>query len=75
MQFRPVGIEGPGEELAPEAQEFGESVGPRRGCRPWRKEMLSVMVAMTRPCCFQSRLLPRYKRLFPALIGSFGPIY
>ena len=49
MQFRPVGVEGPGEELAPEIADFGEGL---RWVRPSRRSAgeescSDVIVAMT----------------------------
>jgi hypothetical protein len=43
MQFRPVGVEGAGEELTPEAANFGEQAGPsvvagRRGGKGSRSD-------------------------------------
>jgi hypothetical protein len=71
MQFRSVGIEGPGEELAPESPEFTKGVGLsdaacRRGgvrCRADSRH--------DEPAFFVRRLLSR-GALFGALARSFG---
>ena len=52
MQFRPVGIERPGEEVAPEGAEFGEGFCGRTSAGGRDEEEADVIVAMTRPLFF-----------------------
>jgi hypothetical protein len=69
VQFRPVGIERPDEELAPERAEFAEQTGgstvivryPGRRCQSRHDKT----------CLFIRRLLSRGAP-FAALTGSFG---
>ena len=70
MQFRPVGVECPGEELAPEGADFGEGPDRPSRLRVGEEREPDVMVAMTRPAFFR-RLLSR-GALFGALTASFG---
>jgi hypothetical protein len=64
MQFRPVGIECPGEELTPEGADFSEKGVDRRSRLPaWAEKDSDVMVAITRPAFFD-RDFCRSERLF-----------
>jgi hypothetical protein len=52
VQFRPVGVEGPGEEGAPEGAEFGERLSPANLPVAETEVEADVIVAMTRPVVF-----------------------
>jgi hypothetical protein len=71
VELRPVGIEGPGEELAPEGAEVGEGARPSiadagRGGKRARSD------ARHDESCLFSGDFCRAKRFLGALTGSFG---
>lgn len=74
MQFRPVGVEGPGEELAPEVADFGDSACMPGAVACRGRERCGVAGCHdTGPAVFRSRPLPRWKRPFWGVEGEFWP--
>jgi hypothetical protein len=71
MQFRPVGIKSPGEELAPEGADFGEGTWPADACA-CRGDHEVRSDARHDESCLVFGDFSRAKRSFPALTWSFG---
>jgi hypothetical protein len=71
MQFRPVGVEGPGEKLAPEGADFGEGTWPA-GAAAGRGDQEMRSDARHDESCLVFGDFSRAKRSFPALTWSFG---
>jgi hypothetical protein len=71
MQFRPVGVECPGEELPPKGLNFSKKAGPLIAALRWVRKRCRAECRHDEPAFFVRRLLSR-GALFGALAGSFG---
>jgi hypothetical protein len=71
MQLRPVRIEGPGEELAPEGADFDEGTSPA-AASAGREDQEVRSDARHDESCLVFGDVSRAKRSFPALTWSFG---